>query len=303
MRALARCVGALPPPPPRFCCSSASESNAFLLGPSWSALTAPHCPPCTPNHPYRMVNETDIVELELKSKRFNLSVKKKEALKAEQPAMQVIHAPMAMAAAPAAAPAPVAAAPAPAPAAAAPAAAAPKPAAAAAPIAASIPAGVEVFSPMSGTMYRAPAPGEPPFVREGDKVKKGQAVCIVEAMKLMNEIEVRGCLDKERGGRPWLLQLSLLARSCSSGGVRRPPPLSPTSPCKLAPTRAHNCKQQQLQTTTTNNNYKQQSTTDRGRRRGRQDPRRERHARHARHAAHDHQALKSSERQKPPCRQ
>jgi acetyl-CoA carboxylase biotin carboxyl carrier protein len=40
-------------------------------------------------------------------------------------------------------------------------------------------------------MYRAPAPGEPPFVQEGDKVTKGQTVCIIEAMKLMNEIEVR----------------------------------------------------------------------------------------------------------------
>lgn len=84
--------------------------------------------------------------------------------------------------------APAPAAPAPAPAAA-PAAPAPKPAAPV-PVAASIPAGIEVFSPMAGTMYRAAAPGEPPFVREGDKVKKGQPVCIIEAMKLMNEIEV-----------------------------------------------------------------------------------------------------------------
>ncbi|KAG6514718.1 biotin carboxyl carrier protein of acetyl-CoA carboxylase 2, chloroplastic-like isoform X1 [Zingiber officinale] len=43
--------------------------------------------------------------------------------------------------------------------------------------------------PMAGTFYRCPAPGEPPFVKVGDKVQKGQAVCIVEAMKLMNEIE------------------------------------------------------------------------------------------------------------------
>jgi len=38
-------------------------------------------------------------------------------------------------------------------------------------------------------MYRSPAPGEPPFVKDGDRVKKGQTVCIIEAMKLMNEIE------------------------------------------------------------------------------------------------------------------
>ncbi|KAJ6804850.1 biotin carboxyl carrier protein of acetyl-CoA carboxylase 1, chloroplastic-like [Iris pallida] len=43
--------------------------------------------------------------------------------------------------------------------------------------------------PMAGTFYRCPAPGEPPFVKVGDKVQKGQVVCIIEAMKLMNEIE------------------------------------------------------------------------------------------------------------------
>jgi acetyl-CoA carboxylase biotin carboxyl carrier protein len=48
---------------------------------------------------------------------------------------------------------------------------------------------VEVPSPMVGTFYRAPAPGEAPFVEVGDRVRKGQTVCIIEAMKLMNEIE------------------------------------------------------------------------------------------------------------------
>ncbi|XP_077211415.1 biotin carboxyl carrier protein of acetyl-CoA carboxylase, chloroplastic-like isoform X2 [Tasmannia lanceolata] len=43
--------------------------------------------------------------------------------------------------------------------------------------------------PMAGTFYQCPAPGEPPFVKVGDKVKKGQVICIIEAMKLMNEIE------------------------------------------------------------------------------------------------------------------
>lgn len=42
---------------------------------------------------------------------------------------------------------------------------------------------------MAGTMYRSPAPGEPAFVKEGDRVTKGQTICIVEAMKLLNEIE------------------------------------------------------------------------------------------------------------------
>lgn len=50
----------------------------------------------------------------------------------------------------------------------------------------------QVLSPMSGTMYRSKAPGEPPFVKEGDRVTKGQTIAIIEAMKLMNEIEVRG---------------------------------------------------------------------------------------------------------------
>ncbi len=47
----------------------------------------------------------------------------------------------------------------------------------------------EVKSPMVGTFYRAPAPDADPFVEVGDKVKVGQTLCIVEAMKNMNEIE------------------------------------------------------------------------------------------------------------------
>jgi len=49
--------------------------------------------------------------------------------------------------------------------------------------------GVIVSSPFVGTFYRAPSPDSPPFVDVGQKVKKGQTLCIVEAMKLMNEIE------------------------------------------------------------------------------------------------------------------
>ncbi len=47
----------------------------------------------------------------------------------------------------------------------------------------------EITSPMVGTFYRAAAPGEEPFVEVGNKVKVGQTICILEAMKLMNEIE------------------------------------------------------------------------------------------------------------------
>jgi acetyl-CoA carboxylase biotin carboxyl carrier protein len=48
---------------------------------------------------------------------------------------------------------------------------------------------VDVTSPMVGTFYRAPGPGEAPFVEISDRVGVGQTVCIIEAMKLMNEIE------------------------------------------------------------------------------------------------------------------
>ena len=46
-----------------------------------------------------------------------------------------------------------------------------------------------VRSPLVGTFYRSPSPGAPVFIEVGDMVKKGQALCIIEAMKLMNEVE------------------------------------------------------------------------------------------------------------------
>ena len=48
---------------------------------------------------------------------------------------------------------------------------------------------IPVESPMVGTFYRAPAPGAEPYVKEGDLIHKGTVLCIIEAMKLMNEIE------------------------------------------------------------------------------------------------------------------
>lgn len=48
---------------------------------------------------------------------------------------------------------------------------------------------VPIISPMVGTFYRAAAPDEPPFVNVGDRIKVSQTVCIIEAMKLMNEID------------------------------------------------------------------------------------------------------------------
>ena len=51
------------------------------------------------------------------------------------------------------------------------------------------PGTVPIEAPMVGTFYRAPSPTAGPYVREGDIVKENQVVCIIEAMKLMNEIE------------------------------------------------------------------------------------------------------------------
>ena len=50
------------------------------------------------------------------------------------------------------------------------------------------PEGVEVKAPLVGTFYAAPAPGEAPFVSVGDTVKKGQTLCVLEAMKMMSEV-------------------------------------------------------------------------------------------------------------------
>ncbi len=88
----------------------------------------------------------------------------------------------------AAAPAPAPAAPAPAPA------AAPAPAPAAAPAAAPAQAepeedGFEVEAPMVGTFYSSSSPGSAPYVQVGDRVNEGDTLCIIEAMKMMNQIE------------------------------------------------------------------------------------------------------------------
>ena len=58
-----------------------------------------------------------------------------------------------------------------------------------APVAPPQPTGHSLKSPMVGTFYRAPSPGAPPFVEVGQAVSKGQTLCIIEAMKLLNEIE------------------------------------------------------------------------------------------------------------------
>ena len=61
-----------------------------------------------------------------------------------------------------------------------------------APVPAAAPAGEEglyITAPVVGTFYVAPSPDQPPFVQVGDKVQKGQTVCLMEAMKMMNEVK------------------------------------------------------------------------------------------------------------------
>lgn len=129
----------------------------------------------------RLVSKYKIAEFSMKEGDTKLTIRNQTA-PAEvvaQPAPQVIMSapPPVVAVAP-----PVAAAPAP---------AAPKAEAAAPPAA---PAATDahliaIKSPMVGTFYRAASPDKPPFVKIGDSVDKGQIVCMIEAMKLFNEIE------------------------------------------------------------------------------------------------------------------
>jgi len=139
--------------------------------------------------------EKDIAEFELERGDMKLHVKRAGAPQPSQ-VVQVAHAapisaiPVAVAAPGAAAP-PVTAAPAQI--------GAPTPAAGAPSSAAADGDGLHIVkSPIVGTFYEAPSPGAPPFVKIGDPVQEGQVLCIIEAMKLMNEIEadVSGVLAK-----------------------------------------------------------------------------------------------------------
>jgi acetyl-CoA carboxylase biotin carboxyl carrier protein len=113
----------------------------------------------------KMVTETDITEFEMESEQEKIIIKRGHA--------EVVT----YAAAPTyAAPAPVAAAPAPV-------------AAPVAVVAAASEIGEVITSPIIGTFYSAPSPESDPYVKVGSIVEKGQTLCIVEAMKLMNEIE------------------------------------------------------------------------------------------------------------------
>ncbi len=121
----------------------------------------------------KFVAKSGVSEVEIEQKDFKLTIK----TAASKKEVQVITA-----APPVYAPAPL-----PGPAPAAPAAAAPPPAQAAAPAAES--KYITVKAPMIGTFYRAAGPGKPVFVNVGDEIKPGKTLCIIEAMKLFNEIE------------------------------------------------------------------------------------------------------------------
>lgn len=116
-----------------------------------------------------MVNKSNISELSIEEKDIKITIKQKEDKFVTGVPVQQVQAvqPAAVAAAPAAS-----------------APAAPK---------ASAPAAADnlltIKSPMIGTFYRRPSPDKPNFVEEGDEVKNGKVVCIIEAMKLFNEIE------------------------------------------------------------------------------------------------------------------
>lgn len=120
----------------------------------------------------KFVSKSGVSEVAIEQKDFKITIKATDGKSKVQEVIQV--------AMPAAAPVAIAAA-APAPAAA--------PAAPAAPAAEAKGNLIEVRSPMIGTFYRSPAPDKPAFIEVGQTIKAGDTVCVIEAMKLFNEIE------------------------------------------------------------------------------------------------------------------
>ena len=123
----------------------------------------------------QILEEKEIAEFELEEEGMKLRIRKAAAVSSNHAAGPAPAAPFVSLVPHPAAPAAVAS----------PAA----PASAAAPVAPEASDLVVVRSPMVGTFFRAPDPNSPPFVNTGDRVKVGQVLCIIEAMKLMNEIE------------------------------------------------------------------------------------------------------------------
>eukprot|EP01018_Ginkgo_biloba_P037349 Gb_13172 [translate_table: standard] len=135
----------------------------------------------------KLVDSRDIMELQLKQQDCEILIRKKEALPQppSPPPPVMVHSPY-----PAYAPPPPAqAAVQPAPSSALVPSGPSAPAQSAPPVKSGQSEHPSMKCPMAGMFYRSSAPGEPTFVKVGDKVQKGQIVCIVEAMKLMNEIE------------------------------------------------------------------------------------------------------------------
>ncbi len=122
----------------------------------------------------KFVSKSGVTEVEIEQKDFKITIKA-ESKKTDAPIIVQATAPVAAAPVAVAAPAPVAAAPAPA-----------APSAPAAETASNL---ITVKSPMIGTFYRSSGPDKEPFVAVGQTVSKGDTVCIIEAMKLFNEIE------------------------------------------------------------------------------------------------------------------
>jgi len=119
-----------------------------------------------------MLDESAVDSLEISSEKgMRIRLSKSSPARALMPMAAAPAAPLALAAP---APAAPAAAPAPAP---------------AAPVEPAKSNAIEVKSPMVGTFYGAPEPGAAPYVAVGQTVKQGQVLCIIEAMKIMNEIE------------------------------------------------------------------------------------------------------------------
>jgi len=122
----------------------------------------------------KFVAKSGVSEVEIEQKDFKITIKTPASNK-NAPVQVMAAAPQAYAAPQPAAPAPPASAPA------APAAPAPAPAAS--------DKYITIKAPMIGTFYRSAGPGKPVFVNVGDEVKPGSKICIIEAMKLFNEIE------------------------------------------------------------------------------------------------------------------
>lgn len=127
-----------------------------------------------------LLNQTDVAELILKSNEFELTLRKRGVGASDRPpvitSIAELESPRTQAALPTSS-IPVTPSPTP----------TPIPAPVPAPLATD--KFVDIISPMVGTFYRSPAPDEQAFVDVGDRIRTGQTVCIIEAMKLMNELE------------------------------------------------------------------------------------------------------------------